>query len=554
MHIKGGRVLAILALFFSALVSPQLLCAQVAWENHTKEVYPYLSRMAQKGIIRFDDNIRPLSRKYIAGCLDSLTTKTALLTVTEQKELAFYSQEYGNELSPVPETAAALTLFFKKDSYKRWRSFAATHKNVLLAADPVFTAATFQGSGKSVTQTSSGLHFWGYAGKHWGFDFFYNDVTESGKGFDSTRQNTPLTGFIRKDSGVYNSLNYTQFRGSISYSWNNGSLSFGQDHLLWGYGENGRVVLSDKAPAFPFIRLDYQPFPWLKFNYTHAWLNSRILDTPRSYPTGYPNVYDGRRDFYIPKYMATHSMQISPIKGLDIALGESIIYSDRLEAGYLFPLMFFKVYDNIANNSNIRAGSNGQLFVQASSRNHLPKTHFYGSLFIDEIRIATIFDRDKSRNQVGGTLGGSITDVVIPYLTLGLEYTRVYPFVYQNLIPAQNYTSYNYYLGDWMGNNFDRLIYTVRYTPLPRLKCLLRYQSIRKGGMGSIESQYFQQPQPGFLFNYQKKQEELFTQFSYEWLNNLTLNAFYSAVSEENKLTFQKKNINTYSIGFTYGL
>jgi hypothetical protein len=251
--------------------------------------------------------------------------------------------------------------------------------------------------------------------------------------------------------------------------------------------------------------------------------------------------------------MATHSIQVKPIKGLDIAIGESIVYSDRLEAGYLFPLMFFKVYDNILNNSNIRAGSNGQLFVQVSSRNHLPKTHFYGSLFIDEIRIATIFDRSKSRNQVGGTLGGSITDAFIPYLTLGLEYTRVYPFVYRNLLPAQDYTSYNYYLGDWMGNNFDRMIYTLKYTPFPRFKCLLRYQTSRKGGAGTVEQQYFQQPQPDFLFDFQKKQKEFLAQFSYEWINNLTLNAFYSTVTE-NRATLLKTTNNMYSIGFTYGL
>jgi hypothetical protein len=555
MHTRPILVTIVIISMLLLATAPAKLAAQVVWENHTKEVYHYLSRMAQKGVIVFDDNIRPLSRKYIADCLDTLAQKPQLLNETEKKELAFYTKEYGNEIAAsAGQDLIRDTRFLKRDAYKRWRSFAASDKGILLVADPVFTATAIGGSGKNVTRSSSGLGFWGYAGKHWAFHFFYNDVTESGKGFDTTRQNTPQTGFIRKDSGVYTSLNYTEFRGSISYSWNNGSLSFGQDHLLWGYGENGRVVLSDKVPTFPFIRLDYQPFPWLRFNYTHAWLNSRILDTAKSYPTGYPNVYDGRRDFYIPKFMATHSAQIKPVKGLDIAVGESIVYSDRLEAGYLFPLMFFKVYDNIANNSNIRAGSNGQLFLQVSSRNHLPKTHFYGSLFIDEIRIATILDRSKSRNQVGGTVGASITDVFTPYLTLGLEYTRVYPFVYQNLIPGQNYTSYNYFLGDWMGNNFDRLIYSVKYTPVPRLKCVLRYQTIRKGGMGSIESQYFQQPQPAFLFNYQNKQREIYTQFSYEWLNNLTLNAFYSSVSDQNQVNLQKRQTATYSIGFTYGL
>lgn len=539
------------------MICLQLFCAgvkaQTVWETHTKEVYNYLSRMAQKGTIGFNDNIRPLSRKYISDCLDSLSQKKELLSPIEKKELSFYIKEYGNELANAPAGDNETFRFLKTDPYKRWRAFSASGKDVLFQADPVFTAATIRGSGKSVTQSSSGLSFWGYAGKHWGFQFFYNDITESGKGFDSTRQNTPETGIVRKDTSLHTSQNFSQFRGSISYSWKNGSLSFGQDHLLWGYGENGKIVLSDKAPAFPFIRFDYKPFSWLSFNYTHIWLNSVLIDSNRTYATG-NTVFGGQRQIFIPKFMAIHSININAMKGLDFAAGESIVYSDRLDVGYLFPLMFFKIYDNIVNNSNIHAGSNGQIFFQVSSRNQVPKTHLYTTVFIDEIRVSTIFDKTKSRNQLGFTLGGSVTDVLVPYLTLGLEYTRVNPFVYRNLIPAQNYTSYNYSLGDWMGNNFDRLTYTARYTPFPRFKCLLSYQTGRKGGAGTVEQQYFQQPQPSFLFDIQNKQKEFLARFSYELINNLNLNAFYSSLILDNQVTSQRTTQKTFSIGFTYGL
>ena len=528
--------------------------AQVVWEYHQKEVYNYLSRMAQKGLIAFDDNIKPLSRKYIADCLDSLSHKAGQLAPTEKKELFFYYREYGNELvnTPVNDTNEAVH-FLKTDPYKRWRAFSASGNRTMLQADPVFTAATIRGSGKSVLQSSSGLSFWGYIGKHWGFQFFYNDITESGAGFDSTRQNTPETGIIRKDISVHTSQNYSQLRGSISYSWKRGSLSFGQDYLLWGYGENGKIVLSDKAPAFPLLRFDYQVFSWLKFNYTHIWLNSNLIDSNRTYNTG-NNVYGDQRILFIPKFMATHSLQVKAMKGLDFAAGESIIYSDRMDIGYLIPVMFFKVYDNIINNSSILSGSNGQLFLQASSRNQIRNTHLYGTLFIDEIRLSTIFDKVNSRNQLGFTLGANVTDIPIPYMTLGIEYTRVNPFVYSNLIPAQNYTSHDYFLGDWMGNNFDRLTYTLKYTPLPRLKCLLSYQSIRKGGAGTVAQQYFQQPQPSFLFDLQNKQQQLQARFSYEWMNNLNLNAYYSMLNMNNAVTLQKTTNATVSIGFSYGL
>jgi hypothetical protein len=242
------------------------------------------------------------------------------------------------------------------------------------------------------------------------------------------------------------------------------------------------------------------------------------------------------------------------MKGLSFALGESIVYSDRLDIGYLMPLMFFKVYDNIVNNSNIRTGSNGQLFFQVSSRNQIPKTHVYGTLFIDEIRLSTLFNKTNSRNQLGFTIGATTTDLLVPYLSVGLEYTRVNPFVYKNLLPAQDYSSFNYALGDWMGNNFDRLSYTLKYTPFPRLKCLIRYQTSRKGASGTLEQQYFQQPQPAFLFNRVNGREEFLVRVSYDWINNLSLLGYINNISTKNSQSGITTRDNTLHFGFSYGL
>ncbi len=115
----------------------------------------------------------------------------------------------------------------------------------------------------------------------------------------------------------------------------------------------------------------------------------------------------------------------------------------------------------------------------------------YTTLFVDEIRVGSLFDRAKSRNQLGYNIGFSTTDIGISYLTLGAEYTRIRPFVYRNLQPAQNYTHSDYVLGDWMGSNADRLLVFAKYTPIPRLKCLLRYEYVRKGGTGTLDRAIF---------------------------------------------------------------
>jgi hypothetical protein len=290
----------------------------------------------------------------------------------------------------------------------------------------------------------------------------------------------------------------------------------------------------------------------------HAWLNSNVIDSNRIYGTG-NTVYGGQRILFVPKYMATHTLTFKPNKKTDISIGESIIYSDQMNIGYLIPIMFFKIYDNLTSNNNVLAGSNGQFFFQVSSRNWLKKTQLYSTLFVDEIRVAKIFSRSENRNQLGFNVGASVTDVFIPELTLNAEYTRVNPFVYNNLIPSQTYTNSGYYLGDWMGNNFDRIILSAKYTPVAKLKCILRYQYIRKGGPGTLDQQYnqgYNTPSylTPFLFDYQYSQQEIFINFSYQWIHNLYLNAYFSSVHQNNKINLTTTSIVSSGIGFSYGL
>ncbi len=532
--------------------------AQGVFEDPRSEVYNYLSRMAQKGLLIFDDNIRPLSRGYIESCLDSLQQKFNRLSKTEQQELLFYRQEFNDKrmLAIVSDSAATVPSvkadFFKKDRFGRWRAMVLQGNDFFLRADPILTAGYTRGTNLDIKQYSSGFNLYGYAGNHWSWYISFNDINEKGTGFDTIRQNTPGTGIVSRIASNKKSQNFSELRGAISYVWKNGAISFGQDYLTWGYGENGQMVLSAKAPTYPYVRLDYKPLPWLKFNYTHAWLSSNILDSNATYRTG-NGAYGGIREIYVSKYMASHSLQITPWRGWDISLGESMIYSDRINIGYFIPILFFKAYDNLTNNGNINAGSNGQFFLQVSSRNNIRKTHLYSTLFIDELRVSTIFNPTKSRNQVGFNIGGSITDAFIPYLTLGAEYTRVNPFVYRNLIPAQNYTSNDYLLGDWMGNNSDRWIVYAKYTPLPRLKCMIRYQSIRKGGPGTVDQQYFQQPQPDFLFDLQNKRQEWLISTSYEWFNKLSLRGYLSHLRTQDHTSGRSYTERLLNIGITYG-
>lgn len=153
---------------------------------------------------------------------------------------------------------------------------------------------------------------------------------------------------------------------------------------------------------------------------------------------------------------------------------------------------------------------------------------------------------------MGFNLGFNKTDLVIPYLTIGGEYARVNPFVYSNLIPAQTYKNYETYLGDWMGNNFDRTLVYLKYTPIAKLKLYARIQKIRKGDLGTIFEQYEKQPQPSFMNNYIKTRNDIYLQLKYEWINNLYFNASFESIENKfNNFTLKDYTIQT---GISFGL
>ena len=504
--------------------------------------------MAQRGLIEYNDLIKPINRVHVLNSLNILKQKDSILNNIEKNELTFYLQEYTR---PSKE----LISLFKKDQNKRWRAGAIVSNDFEFYIDPLLGINNFSGTNKNILQLSNGFELWGTAGKNrnLGYQVYYRDYTETGTVNNNFREESSTQGNILIGATSDNKINHTDIRANINYSFKKGNISLGKDNLSWGYGENSNIVLSNKAPSSPYIRLDYKPLTWLSFNYTHAWLNSNIADSSLSYFTNTGRIDNDFRLVFVQKYLATHSIEVQAMKGLNIAIGESIVYSDKMDPGFLIPINLFKFYDNNRSNYLIEAGSNGQYFLSLSSRNQIKNTHLYSTLFIDEIKVSSLFNKTESRNQLGFNLGGSITDVFIPYLSLGAEYTRLNPFVYSNLIPAQTYTSYNNSLGDWMGNNFDRAIIYAKYTPIAKLKLVARFQKIRKGSAGTIYEQYAVQPQPSFLFDYINTRSDVFLQARYEYINNIYINTSLTLMQTKLANGHLVKD-NTYQLGISVGL
>lgn len=531
-------------LLFLCLLVINIGNAQVVYEPLYRDVYSYLSRISQRGVIDFDDMIQPIPRKLIVEKLEYLQQVSQKLTPLERKELVFYRKEYTQDRtllladSILPATDKVKLLKFTKDD--RFRFLSSQDKLFAINFQPIFGYNFQTTNGKlSLTHRWSGFWTYGYIGKHFGYSFDFRANQEDGIGVDSSKAFTPQTGVIARYR--QNGLEYTDVKAILSYSWKWGNLAVGKEYMPVGYGTNGRIILSTKAPSFPLIRLDIKPVKWFAFNYAHIWLNSDVVDSTKIRASGIPGV---NQVSDVPKFMATHSLIFTPFKGLKLLLGESIIYNNQVQLAYLTPILFYRAmshYQGELTRSN--TVSNGQIFTQISSRNHIPHTHLYASFFIDEVSLI-----NKKRNQTAYNIGASLTDFPIKNLFISTDYSRVRPYTYIHFVPAQTYQNASYNLGHWIGDNADQWTSELRYRIRRGLDTRFFYRFIRKGTVGDGVGQQDTNLQSNILWGQVKYLESIEAYLNFEIIHDLFLKFGYQ------HLTYTKKqNQNNVSFSLNYG-
>jgi hypothetical protein len=545
---------------FLFLALSSVAFAQVVYEPLHRDVYSFLSRLSQKSIVVFDDQIRPVSRKYIAQKLIVASEKSIQLTSLEKEELDFFSKDFKREfdiLNNVEIDSVQLKLL-GYDEGNRLRLFSFRNNLFTMNVSPILGLKIGSRDSEKLTHVWNGIYTYGYIDKYLGFSFDFRDNTENGSTIDKHKNFTAVTGVdARTDENIANyssnKMEYSGLNAVLAADWNWGSISVGKDFHEWGYGENGLLVLSQKPPSYGFIRLDIKPVEWLKFNYIHGWLSSDIPDSNSFFYNSAGTISFSYRD----KFIASHSLIITPISGLDLSVGESIVYDDELELLYLTPIMFFRLADHQLSRQVNAAGGNAQFFFGVSSKGQIKNTHLYGTLFIDEITLSGLFDSYKQRNQLGFTLGGSITDLPIENLTAKIEYTKIYPFVYNHYIQSKDYKSAGYLLGHWMGHNADLTYASLNYRFIRGLQATLWGQYIRKGEDGNVQQQYNIQPQPPFLFGLRKNYSYLGAEVKYEYTHELfakfSFQTTNSSIQQED-LSFVDTRLNEFYFSVYYGL
>ena len=185
MFIKRYLLISLFAGTVSAL-------AQVVFEPSSSSVYDLLNRLSVKGLIEFNDELKPLSRIELAGKLIEASANKEKLTSLELEEIDYYKKEFAPELAlkGIVELSDD-PQFFKFDERTGFRFFLFRNDDFTLNLDPILGFGIKNRFDETQTHRWNGLQFYGYFKKNWGFSFYFKDNEERGDRIDRTRSFSP---------------------------------------------------------------------------------------------------------------------------------------------------------------------------------------------------------------------------------------------------------------------------------------------------------------------------------------------------------------------------
>jgi hypothetical protein len=543
MLIIKNPITILLALVLLLIISPRINC-QVIYEPLNSSVYDFLDRMNNKEVIDCYGVIKPVTRKDIAGYLKIISGKREELTDLEIQELDLYNVEFSKELT---------------NEDKSWHIFSYSDTLFRLYVTPIIGIEGGYLGGKKYYKTSWLGRFDGSISDNVGFSFKLIDNSERGDTVNKNKKLSPLTGFNYKYFSDGH-IEYEDINAIMSYNWHWGVFSVGKDFLNWGSGRFGQLILSSKAPSFPFIKLDIFPAKWLKFSYIHGWLNSDVPDSVNFYPTlvtglnGQP-VYRSQNKN---KFFAANIFSIIPCKNLIASFGNSVIYSDQgPRLPFLIPFIwYYKGLDHnlYGSTKDDGLGDNGQLFFDF---NYIPykSIKLYSTLFIDEFSLTRFLKGDHSRDQLGYTVGFTSYNSFINGMLFELEYTKIMPGTYLNYIQTQTYEHNSYTLGHWIGQNADLLDVGCTYYFSRGLNFKLLFEKLRKGG-DQLGTDYLMQNNLSFLYKPLISYNKIVLNISYEFIYNLFMKSEISHSDYNyNSGIFNQTNNNwDFYISIKYGM
>ena len=466
-------------------------------------LYDFIDELLTDGIVVRQTAVRPYTRKQIADMLVEAQAADTLLNRRQQKDLAFYLNEFAlerdtmvdNHVQYTDHSTYNLSLADPQFSYRKADSMFKMRLRPILGADVM---ANKRGvllqrwwGAELQMDIANHLSIWGsLRDNSWSGDWlnkeYYPDDNARMRGarihYGASGVQpalTPLAGVQYKEANYGG--DFSDSKGGISlYSWW-GSICIQRENIRWGDAYHSSNILSGRAPAVPMVSLQLTPCEWFQFDYFHAWLVSNVIDTSYYYlehstKPGTPITN------YRPmnKFMAANMFTFTPVKQLSFSLGNSIVYAERnVQAAYFIPIAFYKSLDHLLTKGIASQNQNSQAFASLSAR---PVDHLqiYGSFYLDEFALKRLKPSNKENNPISYLVGFHWGGWPVKGLSLKGEFMRSYIACYTHSIDALTWASNSYNLGHYMGDNAQSIYAELAYRPARGLLVKMSYTNDTK--------------------------------------------------------------------------
>lgn len=446
---------------------------QVVFEHVSNtSIYDYLDEAANNGYIELNSAAKPYSRMFIYERLKEIELLRSQLNKRQAGELEFFMKEYIKESRSAIKRVDFLgkglkskKVFPFKDRDKRYDLFFYSDTNFTITLNPIGGGEGWYNQNGFNMHRFYGAELHGYV---WKLGFY-----------GSLRDNSELNyisgpEFLNQRSSAYTKRNgrsgdYSEARGGLTISYKGVTLGVIKDHVIWGNNYHGSNIHGGRNPSFPMIFLQIKPVKWFELNYFHGWLSSDVIDSTRTVQYG-----TGRNEHFIPKFIAANLYTFRPFKKFHLSLGNSTVYSERVNPVYFIPFLFYKSIDHSGSRN-----SNAQLFIDISSRN-IKKNHLSFTMFLDEMNFSNITNKALHSNWWSFKGSWRFSNFV-PNFFFTAEYTYTAPMVYKHFIPTTTYETTQFNLGHYLRDNSQEIFVMLEWRPLPRLRTYINYTFANKG-------------------------------------------------------------------------
>jgi hypothetical protein len=465
---------SILSVLFSILLSA-IYAQDIPQHISYVRIYEFLDELANDGIIELNSAVKPYSRKFIADKLINAQESIQQLSKRQRDELRFMLNEFALEQDKLPDTYINI--------WKNSRSQAALIQPAVHYRDSLFRARITPLLGMHITHNSNGniikrwygAEFQSMIGKNLSVYGSLRDISIEGELLARPKYLNNLDGYEYKESNAGG--DYSESRGGIKYSNAWASVGLVKDNVIWGDNYNGSNILSGRAPSFPMITLHLKPTKWFEMHYFHGWLVSNVLDSTHFYVDN----QDVKKYRPANKFIASNMFSFTPVRNLNLSIGNSIIYAENnVHPAYFIPIAFYKSLDHTLTKGLGVENQNSQVFFNISSRN-IKHLHLFSSVFVDEVDFSRFSPANAENNPISFKFGGNLSNFPIKNVSLTAEFTRTNIINYKHSIPVLTWASNSYNLGHYLGDNSQEVFVALSFKPYRGMDFNLSYTDSKHG-------------------------------------------------------------------------